>query len=115
MCLHLLRRAVARLVELLRYKPECRGYDSRWCDWDLSFRPHYDPGGDSFCIRNEYQDYFPKGKGGRYLNAPIVLKSGSLILLEPSGPVQACTEIVFLHVLTFSLSLLCLGSHHNDL
>ena len=23
--------AVAQLVEALRYKPECRGFDSRWC------------------------------------------------------------------------------------
>ena len=31
---------------------------------------------------------------------PIVLKSGSLILLEPSGPVQACTRIaLFIYIL----------------
>jgi len=29
-----------------------------------------------------------------HLHVPIVLKSGSLNLLEPSGPVQACNEIV---------------------
>jgi hypothetical protein len=28
-----------------------------------------------------------------HLHVPIVLKSGSLNLLEPSGPVQACNEI----------------------
>jgi hypothetical protein len=28
-----------------------------------------------------------------YLHAPIVMKSGSLILLEPSGPLQACNGI----------------------
>jgi len=40
------------------------------------------------------------GKGGRYvgwepyhLHVPIVLKSGSLILLESSGPVQVCDRI----------------------
>ena len=33
--------------------------------------------------------------GGRsyHLHVPIVLKSGSLNLLEPSGPVQACDRI----------------------
>jgi hypothetical protein len=35
------------------------------------------------------------GKGGQcvglHLHVPIVLKSGSLNILEPSGPVQACT------------------------
>jgi hypothetical protein len=43
---------------------------------------------------------FPGGKGGRcvglatyYLHVPIVLKSGSLGLLEPKGPVQACNGI----------------------
>jgi len=27
---------VAQLVEALRYKPEGRGFDSRWCHWDFS-------------------------------------------------------------------------------
>jgi hypothetical protein len=27
--------AVAQLVEALRYKPECRGFDSRWCHWNF--------------------------------------------------------------------------------
>jgi len=43
---------------------------------------------------------FPEGKGGRcvglttlHLHVPIVLKYGSLSLLEPSGPVQACNGI----------------------
>ena len=25
--------AVAQLFEALHYKPECRGFDSRWCHW----------------------------------------------------------------------------------
>jgi hypothetical protein len=28
--------AVAQLVEVLRYKPEGRGIDSRLCDWNFS-------------------------------------------------------------------------------
>ena len=44
--------AVTQLVEALRYKPEGRGFDSRWCQ---SFRPHYGPGVDSTSNRNEYQ------------------------------------------------------------
>jgi hypothetical protein len=37
---------------------------------------------------------FPGGKGGRcHLHLSIVLKSGSLNLLEPSGPVKACNGI----------------------
>jgi hypothetical protein len=39
---------------------------------------------------------FPVGKGGRcvgHIHVPIVLKSGSLNLLEPSRPVKACNGI----------------------
>ena len=47
---------------VLRYKPGGRGFDSRWGHWNFSltqsFRPHYGPGVDSFCNRNEYQEYF---------------------------------------------------------
>jgi hypothetical protein len=28
--------AVAQVVEALRYKPEGRGFDSRWCHWNFS-------------------------------------------------------------------------------
>jgi hypothetical protein len=57
----LLGHAVVQLVETLRCKPEGRGFDSRWCDWNLSltfFRLRYIPGVDSACNRNEYQEYF---------------------------------------------------------
>ena len=30
------RARVAQLVEALRYKPEGRGLDSRWCHWNVS-------------------------------------------------------------------------------
>jgi hypothetical protein len=30
------RHAVAQFVEALRYKPEGRGFDSRWCHWNFS-------------------------------------------------------------------------------
>ena len=48
--------------------------------------------------RNEYQKYFLGGKCGQYVgpyrrSVPIVLKSMSLNLLEPSGPVWACNWI----------------------
>ena len=53
---------VAQLVERLRYKPESRGFVSRWSNWEYllmySFRPHYGPGVDSVSNRNKYQDYF---------------------------------------------------------
>ena len=51
--------AVEQLVKALRYKPEGRGFDSRWCHLNsslTSFRPHYGPRFDSASNRNEYQD-----------------------------------------------------------
>jgi hypothetical protein len=57
-------------------------------------------GVDSASNRNEYQEYFLGVKAaGAYgwqsyhLHVSIVLKSGSLNLLEPSGPVKACNGI----------------------
>jgi len=65
-----------------------------------SFRPHYGPGVDSASNINEYQEYFlgvkaagAKGWHPYHIHVPIVLKSGSLRLLEPSRPVQACNGI----------------------
>jgi hypothetical protein len=53
---------VAQVVEALRYKPEGRGFDSRWFQWMFSltqsFRPHYGSGVDSASNRNEYQECF---------------------------------------------------------
>jgi hypothetical protein len=49
----------------LLYKPEGRGFDSRWCHWNFSltsFRPHYGPEVDSVSNRNEYQEYFVEVK-----------------------------------------------------
>jgi hypothetical protein len=50
------------VVESLRYKPEGRGIDSQWCQWNFSmkysFQPHHGPGVDSTSNRNEYQVYF---------------------------------------------------------
>ena len=55
-------------------------------------------GFDSASNRNENQEYFLRGKGGRCIGlttfiSRIVMKSGSLNLLEPSGSVQACNGI----------------------
>jgi len=48
--------------------------------------------------QNEYQEYFLAGKGAQgwqpyHLHVLIVIKSRSLILLETSGPFQACTGV----------------------
>jgi hypothetical protein len=59
---------VVRFAEALRYKAGGRGFDSRWCHWNFSltsFRPHYGSEIDSASNRNEYQEFFVGGKGGR--------------------------------------------------
>jgi hypothetical protein len=50
---------------------------------------YYGPGVDSACNRNEYQAAGAQGWQLYQFHEPIVLKSGSLNLLEPSGAVQA--------------------------
>jgi hypothetical protein len=54
--------AVAQLGEALRYKPEGRGFDSRWSHWNFSvtesFRSQFGPGVDSASNRNKYQEFF---------------------------------------------------------
>ena len=52
---------VAQLVEAMRYKPEGRCFDSRWCrNFSLTkfFRPHYVPEVNSASNRSVYQEYF---------------------------------------------------------
>jgi len=69
--------AVAQFVEVLRYKPGGRGFDSRRFHWNFSltclFPPHYGPGIDSSSNRNEYQEYFVEGKGGRCIGLKILM------------------------------------------
>ena len=62
-----------------------------------SFRSHCGPGVDSASNRNEYHEHFLGGKGGRCVrlttlppSCAVVVKSGNLNFLEPSGPLQAC-------------------------
>jgi len=58
--------------------------------------PHYGTGVDSASNRNEYQEYFLGFKGGRFVGLSTLPPScaRSLDLLEPSGPVNACTGII---------------------
>jgi len=62
-----------------------------------SFRPYHGPGVDSAPSENEYQEHFVGVKAAgawgwqpHHLHVPNVMKSGSLNLLEPSGPRRAC-------------------------
>jgi len=74
-----------------------------------SFRSHYGPGVDSSSNRNQYQEHFLWGKGGRCVrlttlppSCAFVIKSGKLNFLEPSGPLQACNGIALLLPLPFT-------------
>jgi hypothetical protein len=65
---------------------------------DIIIRPHFGSGVDSASKRNGYQEYFLGVKAAEgwqpwQLQVSIVLKSGSLNLLEPSGPVMTCNGI----------------------
>ena len=71
------------MVKSLRYKLAGRGFDSRWYNWNFSFRTLVD----SASNRNEYQVYF---LWVRLTTLPpscvFVMKSGNLNFLETSGP-----------------------------
>jgi hypothetical protein len=92
--------AVAQLIEPLRYKPEGRRFNSRWCNWNLSltsFRSHYGPGVDRASNRNEYQEYFLGGKGGRCVRLTTLPPSCAdcIDIWEPQTPgtLRACNGI----------------------
>ena len=88
----------------LRYKPEGRGFDSRWCYWNFSltesFRTQYDDGVDSASNRNKYQEIFPEGEGGRCVGL-TTLPSSCADCLEiwdpqPPGTLRGCPGQIFL-------------------
>ena len=94
----LLGHAVAQLVDALRYKPEGRGFDYRWYHWNFlltpPFRPHCGFGVDSASNRNEYQEYFLRGKGGRRVGLTTLPPSCADCLEiwepQPPGTLRAC-------------------------
>ena len=91
------------LVKAPRYKPEYRGFDSQWCHWNFSltyhFPPLYSPGVDSASVRNEYQEYFLGGKGGRWVGLTTLPYSCADCLEiwepQPPGTLRACPGLLF--------------------
>ena len=89
---------VAQLVEALRYKPEGRGFDSRWCHLNFpltwSFWPHYGPGVDSASNRNEYREYLLGGKGDQCVWLTTLPPSSAdcleILGLQPPGTLRTC-------------------------
>ena len=102
--LHCTGHAVAQLVEALSCKPW-----RSWVRFSMMSLEFFIDIMVSASKRNEYQEFFLDGKGGRclrltnHLHVQIALKHGSLNLLETSGPVQACNGIALplhtMHVL----------------
>ena len=84
---------------------EGRGFDSRWGHRDFSFswyfRPPCSPGVDFSLWHTWAPGISPGGKGGRHVGMTTLPSScadclgnyGSVNLLEPSRPVQACNGI----------------------
>ena len=75
-----------------------------------SFRSHNGPGVDSACNRNRRISW---GKGGRCIklttlppSCVVVMKSGNLKFLEPSGPLQACNGSTNLYLLLYQVKLI---------
>jgi len=94
-----------QLVEALRYKPEGRGFNSRWChlnfSFTYSFRPHYGTGVDSAFNRKSTRNVSWRGggKGGRCVGLTLQhllsRNSGTLTLLKTYGPVQGFLYLFF--------------------
>jgi len=79
-----------------------------------SFRPH-GPGVDSASIRNEYQEHFLGGKGGRCVrlttlppSCAVVMKSGNLNFLEPFGHSRPVTGLLYIIIIIINATLWCL-------
>jgi len=97
------------VVKVLCYKSEGRWFDPSWFQSifiDIKFfRSQYGPGVDSASNRNEYEEYFPGGKGGRCVSlttyhhpVPLLRNLGTLTswnTLGPSGPV---TGLLYLYL-----------------
>jgi hypothetical protein len=80
---------VAQLFEALLYKPEGRGFDSRWCQ-------SHNPSGRTMALGltellTIILGIFRGGKGGRCIGVTTLSTScaNCLEIWEPSGPVHA--------------------------
>jgi len=80
-----------------------------------SFRSHYGPGVDSASNRNEYQEYFLGGKGGRCLRlttyhqpVPLSRNLGTLTSWNPLGLSRPVTGLLYLYLYLFLYSHLTL-------
>jgi hypothetical protein len=91
----------------LRHKPTGRGFDSRWCHLeffvDIILPVALWPWGSTHPLTEMSTNVFPGGKRGRCVglttlppSCAVVMKSGNLNYLEPSGPLPACNGTAYL-------------------
>ena len=99
--------AVAQLVEALRYKPEGRGFVHWNFSLTKSFRLQCGPGVDSASDRNEYQEYFLGGRGGRCVRlTTLPLSCADCLEIwepKPPGTLRACPGL-FRDCFTFNFT-----------
>ena len=108
MCIYILRgTAVEQWLTVLHIGRSFVRSRLVWLEFFIdikSFRSHYGPGIDPASNRNEHQEHFLGAKGGwcvRLTPLPsscaVVMKSGNLNFLEPSGTLQVCngTDLPF--------------------
>jgi len=91
-----------RLSSWLRHRSTSRKVVGSIPDGVISFRLHYGPAVDSASDRDKYQEYFLRGKGGRCVGQTTLPPSCAdclAILMEHSGPVQACTGLASVLIL----------------
>jgi len=86
---------------VLCYKPEGRWFDPRWCHWIFNSHKVLKTF-DSSSNRNEYQEHFLGGKGGRrvrlttyYHTVPLSRNLGTLTSCNPLGPSGSVTGLLY--------------------
>ena len=96
------------MVKVLCYKSEGSWFDPSWCHWNFSLTLNPSDRTMALGLTQPLTEMSTRsiswGKGGRCvrlttlpLSCAVVMKSGNLNFLEPSGPLQACngTDLPF--------------------
>ena len=85
-----------------------------------SFRSHYGPGVDSVSNRNEYQECFLGGKGGRCVRlttyhypVPLSRNLGTLTSWNPLSHSRPVTGLLYLFIFAFTISTEAPGCYHS--